>query len=211
MKDLKKRIREKRWNSVGNIFAMIGLSIAGVLGIVFDGLAQAEHDRFSWFDDDDDDLDFDDTLSSDLFEGVGKKSRDFKKNRSEIKRLKERLLEKEVKEAKDNISNSEYDKKLIAYLKTLITKCNALDNREQKRFLLSINKVLAKYATQYKESANTVNGPAMIVQKITERLNIIEQAIDKRLDKTGNIILIDRTKLNTGDEVVIVPTKKMSI
>ena len=212
MKDLKKRIREKRWNSVGDIFAMIGLSIAGVLGIVFDGLAQAEHDRFSWFDDDDDDLDFDDTLSSDLFDGVGKKSRNFKKNRKEIKKLKVELLEKEVSDAKETITNSEYDKKLIAYLKTLITKCSYLEKKEQKRFLFSINKVLAKYIDQYKASANTINGPAIIVQKIRERLSIIEQTIDKILTKRGNLILIDRTKLNTGDEVVVVPrTKKMSV
>ena len=211
MKDLKKRIREKRWNSVGDIFAMIGLSIAGVLGIVFDGLAQAEHDRFSWFDDDDDDLDFDDTLSSDLFDGVGKKSRNFKKNRKEIKKLKVELLEKEVSDAKETITNSEYDKKLIAYLKTLITKCSYLENREQKRFLLSIKKVLAKYAKEYNTYANTINGQAIIVQKIMERLAIIEKAIDKRLIKTGNIILTDKKLLNTGNETVIVSTKKMSI
>ena len=120
--------------------------------------------------------------------------------------------EKEVSDAKETITNSEYDKKLIAYLKTLITKCSYLEKKEQKRFLFSINKVLAKYIDQYKASANTINGPAIIVQKIRERLSIIEQTIDKILTKRGNLILIDRTKLNTGDEVVVVPrTKKMSV
>ena len=123
---------------------------------------------------------------------------DFQTNRSEIKDLKEEIIEKQVEETKENISNSNYSGELATYLKTLITKCSYLDNKEQKRFLLSIKKVLAKYAEQYKATANTINGPAIIEQKIMARLAIIEQALNKRLIKEGY-----------KEEVT--PTKKMSI
>ena len=125
-------------------------------------------------------------------------SDDFQTNRSEIKDLKEEILEKQVEETKENISNNNYNGELATYLKTLITKCSYLDNKEQKRFLLSIKKVLAKYAEQYKATANTINGPAIIEQKIIARLAIIEQALNKRLIKEGY-----------KEEVT--PTKKMSI
>ena len=210
MKKLKKRIREARWNSIGDILAMVGLSIAGVFGIFIDGAIMAHEEKMSLFSGSHKSS-YNDSMAEDLFNEVGNKIDDFKENREEIKDLKEQLLEKQVKEAKEKITNSNYNNELAAYLRTLITKCSYLNNKEQKRFLLSIKRVLAKYAKEYNTYANSINGQATVIQKIMERLAIIEQAIDKRLTKNGNIILIDKKRINKGDEVVIVPTKKMSV
>ena len=197
MKELKRRIRKARWENVGNVFAMIGLSLLGVFGIFIDGAAAAHEQRMSWLSGRRRRYSSS-SMAEDLFDSVSDHADDFQTNRSEIKDLKEEIIEKQVEETKENISNSNYSGELATYLKTLITKCSYLDNKEQKRFLLSIKKVLAKYAEQYKATANTINGPAMIEQKIMARLAIIEQALNKRLIKEGY-----------KEEVT--PTKKMSI
>lgn len=193
MKELKRKIRENRWRNVGNVFAMIGLSIAGIFGIFIEGAAMAHEQRMSWITGRRR-RSYSDSMTEDMFDGVSNRFYDIQENHEENKNLKEELLEKQVEEAKENISNSEYENELATYLKTLVTKISTLENKEQKRFLLSIKKVLAKYAKEYKATANTINGQAIIVQKIMARLNIIEQAIDKRLIKTGNVELVTQTK-----------------
>ncbi len=193
MKELKRRIRKARWENVGNVFAMIGLSLLGVFGIFIDGAAAAHEQRMSWLSGRRRRYSSS-SMAEDLFDSVSDHADDFQTNRSEIKDLKEEIIEKQVEETKENISNSNYSGELATYLKTLITKCSYLDNKEQKRFLLSIKKVLAKYAKEYNTYANTINGQAIIVQKIMERLAIIEKAMNKRLIKTGNEELVTQTK-----------------
>ncbi len=193
MKELKRKIRATRWENVGNVAAMIGLSILGVFGIFIDGAAQAHEQRMSWITGRRS-RSYGDSMAEDLFDSVGDKFDDIRENRYEIKNLKEELLEKQVEEAKENISNNNYNNELATYLQSLITKCSYLENREQKRFFLSIKKVLAKYAKEYNTYANTINGQAIIVQKIMERLAIIEKAMNKRLIKTGNEELVTQTK-----------------
>ena len=117
----------------------------------------------------------------DIFDEVKEHANNVKNTKNEIKNVKLEIREKGQEGIQTLIEENPLSEEVYEIAKKILMKVKYLKVKEQKYFILKINRVLKAYASECEELNNIPSKIYVLNLQTIKKLSIIEEAMDQRI------------------------------